>query len=278
MNINQIRKTIVEQVAASAFTITPHHLAKTIAQTTTLDKPRIKALLKDLVAQGELEYAYEFGRTDIVPSYDKPVRISAHVVIMPPGHHYFCAPEDVIIRIKPGAAFGNGRHPTSRLSVKGIEFLLKKVRPDWLNKDCAVLDIGTGSGLLAIVALCLGIKNGIGIDIDPCALAEARENIALNNYQSRLSISDRKLETINASFALVVANLRYPTLKKLYRQVARITDACGWAVLSGFRPHEKQDLMDLYTARYFQCIWTADELGWSAVVLKKIFTKKGRVA
>ena len=278
MNFQQIRKTIAEQVAASVFKITPQQLAKNIAQAYGLDKPRTKALLKDLVVQGELEYAYEFGTTYLVPSYDKPVRISAHVVLTPPGHHYRRAPDDVIIQIKPGAAFGNGRHPTTRLSVKGIEFILKRVRPDWLNKDCAVLDIGTGSGVLAIVAVCLGIKKGIGIDIDPCALAEARENIALNNYQNRLTISDVEIDAINASFSMVVANLRYPSLKKLYRQVARLTDACGWAVLSGFRRYERQDLLDLYTARDFQCIWAADALGWSAAVLKKIFTKKGRAS
>lgn len=278
MNIQQIRKTIAEQVAASVFKITPQQLAKNIAQAYGLDKPRTKALLKDLVVQGELEYAYEFGTTYLVPSYDKPVRISAHVVLTPPGHHYRRAPDDVIIQIKPGAAFGNGRHPTTRLSVKGIEFILKRVRPDWLNKDCAVLDIGTGSGVLAIVAVCLGIKKGIGIDIDPCALAEARENIALNNYQNRLTISDVEIDAINASFSMVVANLRYPSLKKLYRQVARLTDACGWAVLSGFRRYERQDLLDLYTAGDFQCIWDADALGWSAAVLKKIFTKKGRAS
>lgn len=278
MNIQQIRKTIAEQVAASVFKITPQQLAKNIAQAYGLDKPRTKALLKDLVVQGELEYAYEFGTTYLVPSYDKPVRISAHVVLTPPGHCYRRAPDDVIIQIKPGAAFGNGRHPTTRLSVKGIEFILKRVRPDWLNKDCAVLDIGTGSGVLAIVAVCLGIKKGIGIDIDPCALAEARENIALNNYQNRLTISDGEIDALNASFSMVVANLRYPSLKKLYRQVARLTDACGWAVLSGFRRCERQDLLDLYTARDFQCIWAADALGWSAAVLKKIFTKKGRAS
>jgi len=275
MDIHQIRKAIIEHVAASAFKITPRHLEKTITDTYSLDKSRTKALLKDLVAQGELEYAYEFGSTYLVPSFNKPVRISAHVVIMPPGHQYSQAPDDVIIQIKPGAAFGGGRHPTTRLSVKGIEFLLKEVRPDWLNKDCSVLDIGTGSGILAMVAVCLGIKKGIGIDIDPCAVAEAGENVALNDYQHRLTMSGTKIDAINPSFSMVIANLRYPSLKKLYPQVIRLTDPDGWAVLSGFRPHEKQDLLDFYTARYFECIWAADQVGWSAAVLKRIFTKKG---
>ena len=274
MDIHQIRKAIIEHVAASAVKITPRRLEKTITETYSLDKPRAKALLKDLVAQSELEYVYEFGSTYLVPSFNKPVRISARVVITPPGYQYSRAPDDVIIRIKPGAAFGGGRHPTTRLSVKGIEFLLKQVRPPWLNQDCSVLDIGTGSGILAIAAVGLGIKKGIGIDIDCCALAEAGENIALNNFQDRLTLSGRKIDTINASFSMVIANLRYPSLKKLYQQITRLTGSGGWAVLSGFRPDEKQDLMELYTARYFQCVWSADQLGWSAVALKKIFIKK----
>ena len=269
MDIHEIRKIIVEQVDASAFKITPHHLEKKIIETYGLDKRRAKAILKDLVAQGELEYTYEFGSTYIVPSFSKPVRISAHVVIMPAGHQYLPADDDVIIRIQPGAAFGGGRHPTTRLSVRGIEFLLKEVHPAWLNRDCALLDIGTGSAVLAIASVCLGIRKAVGIDIDPCAVAEARENVALNNYAKRINISDRKIDAINRSFSTVVANLRYPSLKKLYRQIIRLIDPDGWAVLSGFRCHEKQDLMAFYTARYFQSIWTADQLGWSAVVLKK---------
>jgi len=275
MDIHEIRKAIIEHVAAAAFKIAPRQLEKTITDTYSLDKSRTKALLKDLVAQGELEYAYEFGSTYLVPSFGKPVRISAHVVVMPPGHQYRRAPDDVLVQIKPGAAFGGGRHPTTRLSVKAIEFLLKEVRPHWLNKDCAALDIGTGSAILAIAAVGLGIRKAVGIDVDPCAVAEARENIALNNYEHRVTIADRKIDAISRSFSLVVANLRYPSLKKLYRQIARLTDPDGWAVFSGFRPHEKHDLIDLYTARYFQCIWSASQLGWSAVVLKKIYAKKG---
>jgi ribosomal protein L11 methyltransferase len=270
MDICEIRKTIIDYVAGSADKITPHRLAKTLTETCRLDKPRTQAILKDLVAQGELEYTYEFGSSYLVPSFNKPVRISAHVVVMPPGHQYRRAHDDVLIQIKPGAAFGGGRHPTTQLSVKAIEFLLKQVRPGWLNKDCAVLDIGTGSGILAMAAAALGIRTGIGIDTDPCAVAEASENIALNHYERRITIVDRKIDALKRSFALVIANLRYPGLKKVYRQVTRLTDADGFTVLSGFRLHEKQDLIDLYTAQYFKCIWTAEQLGWSAAVLKKL--------
>jgi len=144
------------------------------------------------------------------------------------------------------------------------------VSPDGLNQRCSVLDIGTGSGILAIAAVCLGVKKGLGIDIDPCAIAEAADNIILNNLENRIVISDRKIDCIDQAFSMVIANLRYPSLKNFYPQISKLTDTGGWVVLSGFRPHERDDLMDLYTAKYFKWFWTADELDWSAAILKKI--------
>jgi ribosomal protein L11 methylase PrmA len=69
---------------------------------------------------------------------------------------------------------------------------------------------------------------------------------------------------------VVIANLRYPSLKNYYPQITRLTDSGGWVVLSGFRPHEQDDLMRLYMAPSFEVLWTADELGWSACVLKRV--------
>lgn len=265
-----IKKEIIEKVTASPARITPQDLEKTIYETYSLDKIGAKAVLKDLVAQGELEYTYEFGNTYLVPSFNKPVRIAAHVVVKPPGHRYQPAPDDVVIQIQPGAAFGGGRHPTTRLSVKAIEYVLKFVSPDGLNQRSSVLDIGTGSGILAIAAVCLGVNKGLGIDIDPCAIAEAGENIALNNLENRIVISDRKIDSIDQVFMMVIANLRYPSLKNFYPQISQLTESGGWVVLSGFRSYELDDLKDLYTAKHFECIWTVHELDWSAAVLKKI--------
>jgi ribosomal protein L11 methyltransferase len=239
----------MEIVAASPVRISPRYLERTISETYGLEKTRARQMLKDLIGQGELEYTYEFGSTYLVRSFSKPVRISTHVVIMPAGHSYRPAPDDVVIQIKSGAAFGGGRHPTTRLSVKAIEYVLKIVSPDGLN---------------------LGVKKGLGIDIDPCAIAEARDNIALNHLQDQLVISNRKIDAIDQDFSMVIANLRYPSLKKFYPQISKLTDTNGWVALSGFRSHEQDDLMDLYTAKNFECIWTAAEIDWAAAVLKKI--------
>jgi ribosomal protein L11 methyltransferase len=265
-----IQKEIMKIVAASPARLAPQYLEQTIFETYGLDKARSKATLKDLVARGELEYTYEFGSTYLVPSFNKPVRISDHVVVKPPGHRFKPGRNDVVVQIRPGAAFGGGRHPTTRLSVKAIDFLLKKVRPDWLKKSCSVLDIGTGSGILAIAAICLGVHKGLAIDIDPCAISESAENIALNRLEDQLVVSDRRLDTIHWSFSMVIANLRYPSLKNFYPQITQQTDTGGGVVLSGFRLCERDDLVDIYTDKQFECIWTADENDWAVGVFKKI--------
>ena len=268
--MERIEKSVLESVATSAHRLTPQRLEKFICTTYGLEKVRARAVLKNLISRGELEYSYEFGSTYLVPSFNKPVRISDHVVIRPPGHRYQTAPDDVVIQIKPGAAFGGGRHPTTRLSIRAIEYVLNTIRPNWLDTDCCVLDIGTGSGILAIAAVCLGIKKGIGIDIDPCAISEAGENIALNNLEKRIVISDRKIDSFDQVFMMVIANLRYPSLKNFYPQISQLTERGGWVVLSGFRLHERDDLMDRYTAKHFECIWSDDELDWAAALLKKV--------
>ena len=120
-----------------------------------------------------------------------------------------------------------------------------------------------------MAAVCLGSETGLGIDIDPCAIAEARENIALNNLGNRIVISERGIDSIDQTFSMVTANLRFPSLKKLYPQILKLTDSGGSVVLSGFRPHERADLINLYTARYFKSIWTADENDWAVAALKR---------
>jgi ribosomal protein L11 methyltransferase len=268
-DVRFIQKEIIARVAAASARFTPRSLEKTVSGTYGLDKSRARAVLKELVARGDLEYSYEFGSTYLIPAFNKPLRISAHVVILPPGYPYQPAPDDAVIQIRPGAAFGDGRHPTTRLSLNAIDYVLKEVRPPRLNENGRVLDIGTGSGILAIAAVCLGVKNGLGIDIDPCAVAEAGENIVLNHLQDRLTVSDGEPDGIQRACAMVIANLRYPSLKKLYPQITKLADAGGWLVLSGFLPCERDDLMRLYATEYFEERWTADELGWCASVLQR---------
>jgi len=264
-----MRKHVLRMVADSTVRVTPPVLEKTLIETHGLTKKQVKAVIRGLVSAGELVYTYEFGSTFLEPSFNKPVRVSTHVILKPPGHSYQPAPEDVVIQIKPGAAFGDGRHPTSRLAVRGIEYVLKKFTSDIPDGLCTVLDIGTGSGILVLTSVGLGIHKGLGIDIDPAARSEAKENVLINRLEDRIKISDQYLEIIDGCFDLVTANLRYPTLKKICSCLRKITNPDGFIVFSGIRSHELADLIKAYARKKFEVKWQEKELDWMGVVLKR---------
>ena len=227
-------------------------------------------MIRDLVISGELTYTYEFGSTFLERSFTKPVRISKYVVLTPPGHPYRPKPKDVLVQIKPGAAFGIGNHPSTRLAIKAIEFMLLDNKAIDKRKDRTVLDIGTGSGVLILTAVLSGMDGGLGIDIDSCARVEAAANVKINGLADRIMISGQAVETIDQRFAMVLANLRYPSLKKLLARLTEITDNRGTLVLAGIKNGEVDNLLDIYTKTRFECLWTDSELGWAGVVLQKI--------
>jgi ribosomal protein L11 methyltransferase len=257
-------------VATSPSRLTPPALEKRLSENIDLEKTEIKALIKNLIARGELTYTYEFGSTFLEISFNKPIRISNAVVIKPPEHQYQPQSGDVVLKIKPGAAFGDGRHPTTRLAVRGIEYVLRQFESDLPQTpdQRTVLDIGTGSGILILAAVRLGMRNGLGIDIDPCARAEAAENILINDLTPRIKISDQYLETIDESFFMVTANLRLPTLKKISPILRKIISPNGYMVISGVRSHESDDLIDKYSTKGFQKLWMENEHDWAGIVLK----------
>jgi len=266
----KVRNHALRIVAESTVRVTPPALEKTLIDTQGLTKKQVKAVIRDLVSDGELVYTYEFGSTFLEPSFNKPVRVSTHVVLKPPGHHYQPESEDVVIQIKPGAAFGDGRHPTSRLAIRGIEYVLKKIKSDWPGDQSRVLDIGTGSGVLVITAVRMGIYKGLGIDIDPSVRFEARENVLLNRLGDRIEISDQDLETIDGHFDLVTANLRYPTLKKICPYLKKITHPNGVIIFSGIRHPELPGLIKAYTRKNFEFLWKDEIRDWVGVVFKSI--------
>ena len=265
-----MRKHVLRMVADSTVRVTPPALEKNLIETHGLTKKQVKAVIRDLVSDGELVYTYEFGSTFLETSFNKPVRVSTHVILKPPGHSYQPVLEDVVIQIKPGAAFGDGRHPTSRLAIRGIEYVLKKFTSNIPDGRCTVLDIGTGSGILVLTSVGLGIHKGLGIDIDPAARSEAKENVLINRLEDRIKISDQYLETIDGCFDLVTANLRYPTLKKICPCLRKITNPDGFIVFSGIRSHELADLIKAYARKKFEVKWQDIEHDWVGVVLKSL--------
>ncbi len=268
-DIDQVKEYILKKVIVSSRKYTPIRMESKIKNVFGLEKKTVRTIIKSLISANELTYTYQFGNTFLVKSFNRPVRISNRVILIPPAVTYSLKHEDVLVRIKPGISFGSGEHPTTRLAIRGIEFAMEMDQKDQIvtyETHLKVLDIGTGSGVLLLTALKFGCGRGVGVDIDSCARMEAIENIELNNLADRTVIADRLPE---GSFHMVIANLRYPSLIDMSEMIYEVLEKNGIAVLSGIKSDERDEVMNVYIKNGFKNVWVETENNWVGVVLGK---------
>ncbi len=181
-----------------------------------------------------------------------PTRISERLWIVPSWHE----PPDahaIVIRLDPGAAFGTGTHPTTRLCLRWLD---AQLRP-----GARVLDYGCGSGILSIAAARLGAGPVVGTDLDADALAIARANSASNAVRADYTAPDRLPA---GRFDVVLANILSNPLRILAPALLARVAVGGSLVLSGILERQAQELIDTYAAadaRVPLRVWGIDE-GW----------------
>ena len=127
------------------------------------------------------------------------LRIGRHIVIRPSWRDYVPGPKDVVIQLDPGMAFGTGLHPTTQMCLVALE---ESMRP-----GAAVLDLGTGSGILAVAAAKLGAERVLALDNDPVAVQTARANVANNRVQGAARVVLGSLADAPGSYDVVVVNI-----------------------------------------------------------------------
>lgn len=259
-------------VAEALYKITPRELISTLSAKFDLNGKQARDLIHVMVCEGELVYAYEHGCSFVTTSLYRPVSVSPRIVLLPPDVSYRPAIHEVIVRIRSGASFGSGEHPTTRLALRGIEYVMLHYHMNRNRQEAAVVDIGTGSGILAIAAVKLGVSRGIGLDTDACARVEAKENIKLNRLEKKIRITDKPLEnfTPQRRIILVTANLRTPTLIQLCARMASLVDSSGKVVLSGIKAEELADIIARYKTSGFKPCWQERQKGWAGIVFEKV--------
>lgn len=265
----QLQHEIIQIVESKHEKLTPIALGKTISKKYSIKTGDARLFVKRLITSGHLRYSDLHGRTVIEESFEKPVRISNHVILKPPWVDFNPENDDVVVKINPGASFGNGQHPTSRLAVRAIEYLLKETVLLPTGGETSLLDVGTGTGILAITALRFGITTGVGIDVDPCARREAMENAEQNCLKDRFQVRNMDLAEIQNRFDLILANLRSPTLSRILKQMNILLRHPGAMVLSGIKTDEVDHLIRDGVTRQFDCVWKATEKSWCGLVLYK---------
>ncbi len=146
---------------------------------------------------------HEADWADAWKAYFPVLRVGRRLVIRPTWRRHRAQPGDVVLALDPGMAFGTGLHPTTRLCLAGVESLADRGRLD----GGRVLDVGCGSGILALAALRLGAARAVGVDTDPIAIEATHANAARNHLARRVRARAGTLPTGDEPFDVVLANL-----------------------------------------------------------------------
>jgi ribosomal protein L11 methyltransferase len=193
-------------------------------------------------------------------------RIGECIVIVPSWLEYIPTMGDVALHLDPGMAFGTGLHPTTQLCLRYLE---THMRP-----TLRVLDVGTGSGILAIAAAKLGAANVDALDNDPIAVQVAQENVDRNECTARVVVSDGSLgmdhpfDTANA-YDMVVANLISHVLIGLAERLAAVVRPGGVLITSGIIEQHEQEVALALAATGLQLQERQREGDWVAMVHQK---------
>jgi ribosomal protein L11 methyltransferase len=170
-----------------------------------------------------------------------------------------------VIMIEPGMAFGTGTHATTRGCLEFIE----KVAPRLSGKQFTALDLGTGSGILAIALAKLGVKKIIALDNDPVALKVARENVCSNGVQEQIVLSRSNLVQLRKSFPLIVANLTAEAILEVADELGKRVSPTGYLILSGILKPKEGDVSRCFCWNGFRIVERKAEKEWLTLLLKR---------
>ena len=195
--------------------------------------------------------------------YYHPVRLTRWLTIVPRWEDYQPQqPGERLIYLDPGKAFGTGTHPTTRLTLQALEAVVRGGEE--------MIDVGTGSGILAIYARMLGVSRVTANDISEDAVASAKRNLQLNPQAAPITVSvGSMLDGVAQQVDLITANILPDVLTPLIPQAWNCLKPAGHLLLSGIITAKKEQLVDTLTAAGFVLEETVQRGDWVALIARR---------
>lgn len=189
------------------------------------------------------------------------------VVIKPTWEAYEPKDDEVVVELDPGAAFGTGTHATTSMCIRRLEQLVEP--------GMTVFDVGTGSGILSIIAAKLGAKEVQAVDYDDSVLKIVAENLAQNDVQDKISVCQSDLmQNIHGKGQLVIANIIADIIIRLFPQLEEHLEANGILLTSGIIEDRIEDVLAAAEANGYVAVDRQENKGWACITFKR----KGDVA
>lgn len=196
----------------------------------------------------------------------KPLRVGKHLLIVPTWENAVEQPGDLVIRIDPGMAFGTGGHETTRLCLELLESVMENSP---LLTIPSLLDLGTGSGILAMAANLLGAGRILALDIDPDAVEVARDNLTLNSMSDRVECGTEPLESLTESFDIILANILAEELVRLASHLSARLQPGGSLILSGILAEKESLVRQGFSSQPLKYMRTVSDGEWVAMLYVK---------
>ena len=194
--------------------------------------------------------------------YFHTTEIGEKLVIVPSWESYDNKNGRVVLNIDPGAAFGTGTHATTSLCLSLLESHIKN--------GTKMLDIGTGSGILAIASSLLGAETAIGVDIDAQSVKTAKENAEINKVENKCEFIVGDLaDKISGKFQVICANIVADVIIKLFDNVKDFMTDDGVLIISGIIDIRKEDVLNSAAAHGFKIVEENYKDNWCAFTLTK---------
>lgn len=194
----------------------------------------------------------------------KTLRISPRLIVKPPWETYSPLPGQTVIVIDPGMAFGTGNHPSTQMCLEALEQLI----PSFSHRP-SLLDVGTGSGILAIAAHQMGARPVGAVDIDPLALQKAKKNARANGILRGIQFRLGSATAFSKAFDIVVANLLPQELLSIVDSLPKRVSAGGILIAAGLLSSQSSEIRRAFSHQGMKVRGKRESKGWACLILER---------